>query len=146
MIEAAKKAQRSGNSYRDFRVGCAIWAFNTQAIYVEKRWAVFTGSNIKVAKDARPVCAEQIALGAARSAGYDKIIAMVVVGEPQEDSESGLRFKTLHPCGECRKVFQVTSEISSETLLLTITPDEQTWEHFSMGELIALHGGNATTA
>lgn len=139
LIERAKKAQQNASSYRNFHVGCAVWAFKTVTPYVEKRWAVFTGNNIKVAGDARPVCAEQLALGAAKSGGYDRIIAMVVVGDSQEDAESGLQSQTLHPCGECRKIFQALPEVSSDTLLLTLTPDEQTYEQFSVGELIALH-------
>ena len=139
LIERAKEAQRNANSYRNFHVGCAIRAFKTNAYEVNGRWGLFTGSNIKIADGARPICAEQLALGAARSEGYDRIIAMVVVGEPQEDAESGLQSQTLHPCGECRKIFQVVPEVSSDTLLLTLTPDEQTHEQFSIEELIALH-------
>lgn len=139
LIVRAQEARENASSYRNFHVGCAVWAFKTDAIEVEGRWAVFTGSNIKVADGARPVCAEQLALGAAKSAGYDRIIAMVIVGEPQEDAESGLQSNTLHPCGECRKIFQAASEVSSETLLLMFTPDEQTEEHFSVGELLVLH-------
>lgn len=139
LVERAKEAQRKANSYRNFHVGCAVWAFKTDATDVAERWAIFTGGNIKVAEGSRPVCAEQLALGAAKSDGYDKIIAMVVMGEPQEDAESGLRSRTLHPCGECRRIFQALPEVSSDTLLLTLTPDKQTHEQFSVGELIRLH-------
>ena len=139
LIEKAKRAQLNASSYRNFHVGCALRAFKTNALHVGERWAVFTGSNIKVVSDARPVCAEQLALGAAWSAGYDRIIAMVVVGEPQEDAESGLQPKTLHPCGECRKIFQAVPEVSPDTLLFTITPDEQVYEQLTIGELLQLH-------
>ena len=140
LIEEAKRAQRNASSYRNFHVGCAVYAFKTvSALHAGERWAIFRGSNIKVAGDSRPVCAEQLALGAAKSAGYDRIIAMVVVGEPQEDAESGLLSKTLHPCGECRKIFQAVPEVSSNTFLLTVTPDEQVYEQFTIGELLQLH-------
>jgi len=139
LIERAQEARRKAISYRNFRVGCAVWAFKTDAVQVTGRWSVFTGSNLKVAEGARPICAEQLALGAAKSAGYDRIIAMVVVGEPQEDAESGIQSRTLHPCGECRRVFQEVPEVSPDTLLLALTPDEQTQECFSIGALIALH-------
>lgn len=139
LIARAQEARENASSYRNFRVGCAVWAFKTDAIRAGERWAVFTGSNFKAGKDARPVCAEQFTLGAAKSAGYDTIIAMVVIGEPQPDAESGVRSKTLHPCGECRRMFQLMPEVNPDTLLLTLTPDEQTQEHFLIGELIALH-------
>ena len=139
LVEAAKRVRKTSNSYRNFQVGCAIWAFKTLAYNAGGRWAVFTGSNIKLTEDSRPVCAEQFAIGAAKSGGYDKIIAMVVVGEPQPDAESKLQSKTLHPCSECRKIFQATPEMTPETLILTITPDEQSYEQFLMAGLIALH-------
>ncbi len=139
LVARAQEARESASSYRNFRVGCAVRAFKTDAIHVGERWAIFTGSNFKAGKDARPVCAEQFALGAAKSAGHDTIIAMIVVGEPQPDVESGLLSKTLHPCGECRRMFQLTPEINPDTLLLMLTPDEQIQESFLMGEFIALH-------
>ena len=139
LIERAKEAQRNASSYRNFRVGCAIYAFRTNGIEMRGRWSVFTGRNIKLTDGSRPMCAEQRALAAAESEGYDKIIAMVVIGEPQEDAESGILSKTLHPCGECRKIFQAVPEMSPETLLLTMTPDEHTYEQFSVEQLIALH-------
>lgn len=133
LVRRAQEIRESASSYRNFCVGCAVWAFKTDAIYVGERWALFTGSNIKVAKDARPVCAEQFALGAAKSAGYDTIIAMVVVGEPQPDIK-GKFPKTLHPCEECRRIFRAMPEIKPDTILLTLTPDGQTYEEFLMKE------------
>jgi len=142
LIARAQEARKEANSYRDFNVGCAVWAFKTNAIQVGERWAVFAGSNLKVAAGARPVCAEQLAFGAVKSSRYDRIIAMVIIGEPQLDVESGLQPPTLHPCGECRRIFQAESEVFSETLLLTLTPDEQIQELFSIKELITLHQKN----
>ena len=133
LVRRAQEIRESASSYRNFRVGCAIWAFKTNAICVEERWSLFTGSNIKVAKDARPVCAEQFALGAAKSAGYDTIITMVVVGEPQPDTR-GKFPKTLHPCEECRRIFQTVPEIKPDTILLMLTPDGKTYEEFLMKE------------
>ncbi len=129
LTEAAKKAQKIGLSYRNFLVGCAIWAVDSET-HAE---SIFVGCNIKVSKDARPICAEQVAVGAARAAGYDHILAMAVVGEPQE--ENGILPKTLHPCKECLRVFQAMPEICPETVLLTMTPSGAQ-ERFCMGDLI----------
>lgn len=139
LIAQALEARKHASSYRNFHVGCAVWAFKSRTTELRGRWAIFTGSNIKLAKDSRPICAEQFAFGAVRSGGYDQIIAMVVAGEPQEDAESGLLSHTLHPCGECRKIFQATPEISPDTLLLTITPGMEAYERLTIRELIALH-------
>ena len=145
MIEAAKRAREEAKSYRNFQVGCAIWAVNTHAASVRYCMNVFTGGNVKVAEDTRPVCAEQFALGAVRSAGYDKVIAMVVVGLSQNDVASGLMPITLHPCEECLRVFQTSPEFLPETQILTITPDESVYEQFTLRELLALHERNCDT-
>lgn len=130
LIQAAEKARKVALSYRNFLVGCAVWAKKSR----EGQKNIFVGCNVKIAKDVRTICAEQVAVGAARAAGYDQILAMVVVGEPQE--ENGFLPKTLHPCGECLRVFQVMPEIYPETVLITITPSSKAQERFLMSDLI----------
>jgi len=104
------------------------------------RSSVFSGSNIKITEDSRPVCAEQIALGAAREAGYDRIIGMVIAGNPQPEENESAQHLTLHPCKECRKVFKNLPEISPDTLIITILPEGDTYEVHTFGELLKIHG------
>lgn len=139
LVLRAREALKRAISYRNFNVGCALWAFKTiGAYYVEDRWKIFTSSNIKIAENLRPVCAEPIALGTARGAGYDRIIGMVIAGKPQR----GEGHPTLHPCRECRLVFKALPEIYPETLIITILPEEdsEVYEVHTFEQLLKVHG------
>ncbi len=128
LVDRAIAATAKSQSYRSFRVGCAVLAYRTDAPSGE-RFRVFVGANVKVSKDARPVCAEAVAILSAYHAGYDCIIGLVVVGGRNEDHESGLVPETLHSCGECRKLMKFlkardgTNVVSSETRMLFVRVD-----------------------
>lgn len=146
MRAAAAAAQAL--SYRNFRVGCAVYAWkpwregDDLANYLGARWRVFTGANLKPDPDTQKFCAERSAINASRSAGYTKIIGFAVVGKPQPDDESGLTHSTLHPCGVCRRTLGALPEVSGETRVLTGSPQDQDIlvHEFSFEELLALHG------
>lgn len=140
VVKAREAATERATSWRNFRVGCALFAFKTVAYSAAERWRVFTGSNIKITKDSRPVCAEQIAIGTAREAGYDRIIGLVIAGKPQPEEENSEQHLTLHPCKECRRVFKNLSEISPDTLIITILPEGDTYEVHTFEELLKIHG------
>ena len=140
IVKARAAAEERATSWRNFRVGCALYAFKTVAYSAAERWKIFTGSNIKITEDSRPVCAEQIAVGAAREAGYDRIIGMVIAGKPQPEEENSNQYPTLHPCKECRRVFKSLPEISSDTIILTILPEDDTYEVHTFEELLKIHG------
>ncbi len=140
VVRAREAAAERATSWRNFRVGCALFAFKTVAYSAAERWKIFTGSNIKITKDSRTICAEQIALGAAREAGYDRIIGMVIAGNPQPEEDNPKQYPTLHPCKECRRVFKHLPEISSDTIILTILPEGETYEVHSFEELLKVHG------
>lgn len=140
VIRAREAAAERATSWRNFRVGCALYAFKTVAYSAAERWKIFTGSNIKITKDSRPICAEQIALGAAREAGYDRIIGIVISGNPQPEEENSAQHPTLHPCEECRRVFKSLSEMSSDTLIITILSEGDTYEVHTFEELLKIHG------
>ncbi len=140
VVRARESAVERATSWRNFRVGCALFAFKTVAYSAAERWKVFTGSNIKITKDSRTICAEQIALGAAREAGYDRIIGMVIAGHPQPEEDSPRQYPTLHPCKECRRVFKSLPEMSSDTIILTILLEGDTYEVHTLKELLKVHG------
>jgi len=136
----AQEVMHRAVSWRNFRVGCALWAFKNQVYRVEERWRLFTGSNIKVTPESRPMCAELIAVGAAREAGYDRIIGMVIAGKPQLGEETSKEYLTLHPCKECRRVFKALPEISSDTQIVTVIPESDIYEIHTFSELLQIHG------
>lgn len=145
LVQWAKDARDVAQSYRGFRVGCAIWATNTNASSLRDCSRVFVGGNTKIAQNARTVCAEQVAFGAARSSGYNKIVTLVIMAEPQLDQDGSMPL-TLHPCLECLRVFESSPEFSSETVFLMIIPDETVYEEFTLGELLALHSEQTRNA
>jgi cytidine deaminase len=117
----AEHARKRGLSWRNFCVGCAVWAFRKDAYYVERRWWCFTGMNTKVEENSRNICAEPVALGAALASEYTEIIGMVVVGQPQAD-ESGKTHPTLRPCAHCRLLMKNHPLITPRTIIVTATP------------------------
>lgn len=140
LLFAAQQAASKAISYRHFAVGCAVWAFKSQAYEIDDRWKIFTGANFKAREEWPTTCAELVACYASRNAGYDKIVAIAIVGEPQEDSESGVLSKTLRPCGKCRRALSVLPEINNE-LTRVICHNAQTGftEDFRFDELLKLY-------
>jgi cytidine deaminase len=154
LVWRAYHARERAISYRNFKVGCAVYAWRPyreakepwqvdedRVNYMAVRWTTFTGANLKTAENIRPVCAEQIAVSAARMAGYTRILGIVVVGEPQADHESGLTHKSLHPCGVCRRTLAALPEVHDDTQIIAggIVGEKIHLEEFSFAELVRLH-------
>lgn len=148
LVEMARRAREKAISWRNFQVGCALLAFrSTGALSAGERLRVFTGANMKVAQDVRTVCAEAIAIGAARAARYDRITAMVICGTPQKEDGCPAEYPTLHPCRDCRALFRALPEVRPNTRIITITPNGETFERYNVAELLESHkdaNGGAT--
>jgi cytidine deaminase len=120
LIRAREIAQRA-DSYRGFKVGCAMYAFRRCPENLEllgSRWKIFCGYNTKPTKDSLKICAEHRALMSARQAGYTRIVGMAVVGDPQPD-DSGILHPTLHPCKMCIDMFRHAPEVKGRTAIVT---------------------------
>ena len=130
----AVEARMRARSYRDFRVGAALIAWSHES----SSWEVFRGMNTKVSKNARPVCAEAIAIAAAEAAGVMQINDIVIVGNPREEDET----RTLHPCDECRQFMWHSKLIHRETRIITALPPPQSsaYETHTMEKLLKRHG------
>ena len=140
VVEQALLAQRKyTNSYRGFRVGCAVYAHNGGKIRSNSRVRVFTAGNLKPAKHIVKLCAERRAVLKAQAEGYPHIIGMVIAGLPQADVDSLLVTPTLHPCKACRNFFASTLGIHSTMQIVTITPQKDRWERMTLGELMRFH-------
>lgn len=144
----ASIARSKASSWRDFHVGSAVLAFR-EGYRHEDSWGIFTGMNIKFARNMRPTCSEPIALGAAIMNGFDLIIGIVVVGEQREEDIG--KFDTLHPCQDCRWCMhgymyeenQKLQIIDDHTIVHTAFPSESEKagisETRSFNELLAFH-------
>lgn len=105
LLYQAQKAAKQSRSYRPFPVGCMVMAYKRTHDWTQ-RWGYFRGANIKVSKQSPKICAEAIAIGAALQQGYERIVGMAIVGQPQPDNGSGIESATLHPCEACRALFR----------------------------------------
>jgi cytidine deaminase len=148
LIDRAREAaDKFAFSYRNFKVGCAVLAFSREqqmlAGYKVAGYKVFTGFNVKPQSGDGPnIHAEEIAIGAARAEGYDTIVAITVVGETQEDHQSGKTMPTLHPCGRCRALLSALPEVKNSTIILTAHFKDNTCEIMECEELQIRHSYN----
>lgn len=119
--EAYNASARLAYSWRQFRVGAALYAVRTKT----DQGAIFVGGNYKPREDFTPkICAERVALTKADEAGYDRAIGFVVCGPLQNEqvrrhSETLMR-QTLPPCDECQVMFEESPAVSPDTYVLTV--------------------------
>lgn len=132
LIRRARQASTRAVSYRDFRVGCAVLAENDRG-----RTRRFLGANAKPIADGPKICAEQVAVMAAVTYGYDRIIGMVVAGDPQPDGRTGIQAPTLHPCWHCRQMLGSLPNMRAETIVVTVHNHSGPMERHTWGDLIA---------
>lgn len=138
--QARKVAAAAAFSYRGFNVGCVAYAYNPNAYYLEDCYRWFPGANFKGDADWASVCAEMVAVYAARSAGYRRMVGLAVVGPIQPDSESGLITQTLHPCGKCRRAITALPEVPLTTpVILGHLEDDGVVERYTFEQLLELH-------
>lgn len=136
-------AVNSSVSYRPFPVGCALLAFKPDAYYYADVHKVFRGANMKIGKNNPKICAEQVAINAARAEGYKLIVGLAIAANVQPDDKSGLVTKTLHPCCDCRESFKRLPEIHSNMRILSVhLEDDGVFEEFSVEELWEMHNCN----
>lgn len=135
MIRRAREVAERAFSYRHFKVGCAVLAWSRE----RNEYKIFAAANIKPLKDGPKQCAEAVAVSYAISNGYDLIVAIVVVGEPQADSESGIESVTLHPCYICRKFLSALPQVDKDTIVLTVQNHEGNKEWHTFGQILQIH-------
>jgi cytidine deaminase len=137
----AKHASLPSVSYRDFKVGATVFAMRNSPATSQ----FITGANIKPDKDSSVnVHAEQSAMKRARQAGFTAISIVAVVGETQDDQQSGHQMCTLHPCGLCRETLGQSPLIDNNlTLIATAHPDLRTIELSTITKLGQYHEAQA---
>jgi cytidine deaminase len=118
-----------GRSWRNFLVGCGVWAFDGKAQIAAGRYQWFYGMNLKYAENERNTCAEQIAIGAATASSVTEIIGIVVIGNPRVEAD-GSTPPTLPPCPHCRQLMKHSELIVPSTLILTVHPPDDKTENW----------------
>ena len=84
MYDAQRVAENSYSPYSNFKVGCVVLTHSGKLFY---------GTNVENGSLGLTICAERMAIGAAITAGYKDIRAVIIYG-PTE---------SVPPCGACRQ-------------------------------------------
>jgi len=104
---AEKAAKRAYAPYSDFRVGAAVLT----------ETGIFTGANIENSCTNLGICAERVAMAAARMEGEETIIGIAVncIDAPRDDN-GDIEIALTMPCGGCR---QWMAELAPKAWLVT---------------------------
>lgn len=142
-LHRAREARELAVSYRRFDVGAALMAFKLQPATMQ----IFAGVNIKPEQESViNIHAEQLALQKIKDFGADIITIVAVVGELQEDTQSGRLAETLHPCGLCRVKLAESGLVDPDkSLIVSALPDLRTIEMYSFSALQAFHTSHDTS-
>ncbi len=157
LIKAAKVSEKKmAHSYRNFNVGCALFAYdeenNEYEVYNAGNWKYEPGT--QEGNDQR--CAERNTLDGATKDQCSVVVGMVIVCEQtQKDSTSGVNSTVLTPCSKCRKMLRESPLIKPDTIITMINPKpdrsvedggageegyEEWIEEMTVAELLARHG------
>jgi len=110
LLKEAQTAREFADSYRNYKVGAAALAWNSKT----KEYSIYRGCNLKPVNPGEKMCAERIAVGAAKSYGSSKVVALAIVGEPQDTTTL-----TLHPCISCLEFLSTVKGCDEDTIVLT---------------------------
>lgn len=136
--------------YNGFKVGALLLAASNEGDIT-----TFPGANQNLQKgdNNTKMCAERIAfmrmITAERNANKDRaakepqlkyqVIAMLVSGPPQPDTQSGLVTPTLHSCGLDREVMWNEPSVRPDSLMISIHPDRDIFEIYNHEVLQTMH-------
>jgi cytidine deaminase len=117
LIDQAKAARGNAHApYSGFKVGAAVRCANGN---------LFVGCNIEISSYGLTMCAERVALFAARAAGPCAVEAVAVVGPGSAGTPTP-------PCGACR---QVIWDLAADADVYLATP-EGAVQQWAAGELL----------
>lgn len=136
-LNRAREARELAVSWRDFKVGASVVALGLGT----PRYQLLTGVNVKPDEEsAMNVHAEQSALQKVDDRNYSAVSMVAVVGETQNDTQSGKKMHTLHPCGLCRNVLANHPCVHPDnTLIVSALPSLRIIEASSLNGLKAFH-------
>jgi cytidine deaminase len=136
IIRAAAHAEEMAESWRNYKVGAAVLAYNFEA----RAFGVTVGANYKPQQGGGPnIHAEQVALAKARRIGFNEVFAIGVRADPEDDDANPRHLPTLPPCGRCKGMLADAPEVSDRTLVLSANLDLRQCEIYSVGELLAYY-------
>jgi cytidine deaminase len=134
-VELAREAaQKQAVSYRHFRVGAVMYAGNQAFSTV----ATIDGANHKPHKAHPKHCAEMSVIDQAEALGLSTVLGVIVAGtsDPEKiKAVNGRATRTLHPCAECRDRMVQSGLFKDESLIITVSTEEDVYEVRTHSEL-----------
>lgn len=128
LVHEARQARKNAYApYSRYWVGAALLAADGR---------IFTGCNIENETYSPTICAERVAVGAARAAGVQlgKLVAIAVAGGKETATAGEKRLLPPSPCGVCR---QVLYELSSGQLtVVSALPEGDERKRWTIKELL----------
>lgn len=136
-LNRARQARELAISWRHFTVGATIMGLKAHP----SQMRFMSGVNIKPEDGSViNIHAEQLALRKLKDEGFDMVSMVVVVGETQNDQQSGRTMNTLHPCGLCRTALLQSDIVDDKhTLIVSALPDFSVIEATDLAGLEAFH-------
>lgn len=140
MVGQARRAARyEAISYRGVHVGAAIMLSDTET----SSGVMLYGSNLKAKPDDEKYCAEMDVIDQAITLGHKKAAGLVIAGPSHPGtvaSISGIATPTLHPCDSCqRKMKENPQIIAEDTLIVTVSTEEDVYQVHTADELMMLY-------
>jgi cytidine deaminase len=140
LVDQAKSAaENDAFNYRNFRVGCAVYAHTPGTRRREVRTRVFSAGNRKQSEKDVKNCAERRAILRAQEAGFTQIEGLVIVAKAQADDASKIITPTLHSCLACRNFLSSTPGVFPDTLVVTVNKAEGFRECMTVKQMLELH-------
>ena len=141
LIFSRLEAQRA-YSYRDFKVGASVFSIIEGAPF----WSIDSAGNTK--NERRPkVCAEKKSLKRSSKMGMTKTLAVVVAATTDIDKieeVTFLRTPTLHPCDECRGLFDEFPVARDDTLIISTGYENDVLQVHTHAELREAYNSGVT--
>jgi cytidine deaminase len=145
MVDQARYAAKNDSeSYRGFLVGAAAFAVNFGA----QETFVFASGNTKRNEHKTKICAEKKVLNAAKKVGATRVIGLIVAGTTdieKIEEVTNARTSTLHPCGECRTLFEGHSMVRNDLIVVTAGLEDDTYQVQTAAELRDAYAARSAT-
>ena len=140
--DARYASEADGFSYRNFLVGAAIFAVDKST----HETITLASGNLKVKSTKEKVCAEKRVLNKAKKAGFDTAIGLVIAGVSDVElikEVTGVPTPTLHPCHDCRGLFDEHSMVNDDTLIISVGLEEDIYQVHNFREMYNLYADNS---
>lgn len=135
MVDFARVAAKNDSeSYRGFLVGATAFAVNMATQETD----LLASGNTKRNEHKTKVCAEKKVLNKAKKVGASRVIGLAVVAttDVEQIAEvTGVKTSTLHPCGDCRTLFDGHAMVRDDLIIVTAGLEDDKYQVHTAAEL-----------